>query len=60
MATLAAAHAELGDFKRAIEFQEKAMEDKQYAKSHGVAARMRLEEYRMENVAPRVMGCLYG
>ena len=48
LATLAAAHAELGDFKLAIELQEKALKDKQYAKSHGVAAKLRLEEYRNE------------
>lgn len=44
--TLAAAHAELGDFAKAIETQEKALADADFAKSQGDKAQKRLEEYR--------------
>jgi tetratricopeptide (TPR) repeat protein len=46
--TLAAAYAEVGDFAKAVEYQEKALADKGFEKEHGKGARERLELYRDE------------
>jgi tetratricopeptide (TPR) repeat protein len=46
--TLAAAHAEAGNFVEAIRWQEKALGFAEFLKSSGEAARMRLELYRQE------------
>ncbi|HSU91435.1 MAG TPA: tetratricopeptide repeat protein [Sporolactobacillaceae bacterium] len=44
--TLAAAHAEAGNFAEAVRWQEKALADRQFAKNHAQEARRRLELYR--------------
>jgi hypothetical protein len=44
--TLAAAYAEVGDFAKAVEYQEQALADKGFVKEHGKGARERLELYR--------------
>jgi len=46
--TLAAAHAEAGEFDRAVETQQKALDDPEFMKDDGVAARKRLELYRQK------------
>jgi tetratricopeptide (TPR) repeat protein len=42
---LAAAHAETGDFDRAIEYQKKALADKTFETEHAARARERLKRY---------------
>jgi tetratricopeptide (TPR) repeat protein len=44
--TLAAAHAEAGDFAAAVKAQEKALEDKGFAKKQGEDAQKRLQLYK--------------
>ena len=44
--TLATAYAELGDFEKAVEWEQKALENKEYAAEHGGEARKRLELYK--------------
>ena len=44
--TLAAAYAATGDFAQAVQWQEKALNDPQFEKDSGEAARKRLELYR--------------
>ena len=44
--TLAAAHAEAGDFKAAVTAQEKALEDPGYARKYGPDAQKRLQLYK--------------
>jgi tetratricopeptide (TPR) repeat protein len=44
--TLAAAHAEAGNFAEAVRWQQKALADRRFAKEHGAEARQRLELYR--------------
>jgi tetratricopeptide (TPR) repeat protein len=44
--TLAAAHAEAGEFDKAIEAQQKAIDDPEFMKDEGDAARKRLKLYR--------------
>lgn len=44
--TLAAAHAEAGDFKAAVTAQEKALEDAGYARKYGADAQKRLQLYK--------------
>lgn len=46
--TLAAAHAEAGEFDRAVETQQKALDDPEFMKDDGAAARKRLELYRQK------------
>ena len=44
--TLAAAHAEAGDFAAAVKAQERALEDRGYARKDGEGARKRLQLYQ--------------
>jgi tetratricopeptide (TPR) repeat protein len=44
--TLAAAHAEAGNFAEAVRWQQKALADRHFAREHGEEARARLELYR--------------
>ena len=44
--TLAAAHAEAGEFADAVKAQERALEDKGYAKKYGSDAQKRLQLYK--------------
>ncbi len=44
--TLAAAHAEAGDFAAAVAAQEQALEDRGFAKKHGDDAQKRLQLYK--------------
>lgn len=44
--TLAAAHAEAGDFAAAVKAQERALEDTGYARKHGDDAQKRLQLYK--------------
>ena len=44
--TLAAAHAEAGDFDKAIELETKALDDPEWAKANGDGGRKRLAMYR--------------
>lgn len=44
--TAAAAYAELGNFERAIELQQKAFSDNEFMRDEGEAARKRLQLYR--------------
>ncbi len=43
---VAAAHAELGDFDKAVEFQQKTLDDADYLKEEGDGPRARLKLYR--------------
>ena len=43
---MAAAHAELGNFDKAVEFQQRAIDDTDYVKEEGDAPRQRLKLYR--------------
>src|SRR5262249_35111461 len=45
---LAAAHAEVGDFDKAVEFQKKALADKAFEKDFGEKARARLKQYEQK------------
>lgn len=44
--SVAAAHAELGNFEKAIQFQQQALDDSEYLKEAGDAPRKRLKLYR--------------
>ena len=44
--TLAAAHAESGNFDKAVELEEKALMDQTYEKNDGTGARERLKLYK--------------
>jgi len=46
LATLAAAYAEAGEFPNAVKWQEKALQDKDYASKFKAEARTRLELYK--------------
>jgi tetratricopeptide (TPR) repeat protein len=46
--TLAAAHAEAGDFKEAVKWQKKAMDDAEYMKSNADQAKSRLKLYEAD------------
>ena len=41
------AHAEVGQFAEAVRWQQMALEDAAFAKTHGQRARERLELYKM-------------
>ena len=46
--TLAAAYAEVGDFDKAVETEQKAFDDPQFMKDEGEAARQRLKLYHQK------------